>query len=127
MFLLGLNGNEQWIGLDDGWGDGVFLWSNGRQLVSGDARWTDNEPNNNYYQEHCVLLEGTTWKHWNCEEEKVFTCEKMPQGFLSSVLKMPFIYQYLVNTHSVILLFKAVWLIRYLELFNNNIHLLASG
>ena len=24
---------------------------------------------------------GATWKDWNCEEEKVFTCEKMPQGF----------------------------------------------
>ena len=81
MFLLGLNGNEQWIGLDDGWGARVFLWSDSQQLISDDARWADNEPNNNNYQEHCVLLEGTTWKDWNCEEEKVFTCEKMPQGF----------------------------------------------
>lgn len=58
MFLLGSNGSEQWIGLDDGWGSRVFVWSDGQKLVSGDARWADNEPNNNNYQEHCVLLEG---------------------------------------------------------------------
>lgn len=58
MFLLGSNGSEQWIGLDDGWGARVFVWSDGQKLVSGDVRWADNEPNNNNYQEHCVLLEG---------------------------------------------------------------------
>ena len=26
MFLLGVNGNEQWIGLDDGWGARVVGW-----------------------------------------------------------------------------------------------------
>ena len=108
MFLLGLNGNEQWIGLDNGWGDHVFLRSDGQQLVSGDARWADNEPNNNY-QEHCLLLEGTTWKNWNCEEEKVFTCEKMPQGFFVFCTKDAFYIStlYLVYTHSVILVFKS--------------------
>lgn len=60
MFLLGSNGSEQWIGLDDGWGARVFVLSDGQKLVLGDARWADNEPNNNNYQEHCVLLEGTT-------------------------------------------------------------------
>lgn len=92
MFLLGLNGNEQWIGLDDGWGARVFLWSDGQQLVSGDERWADNEPNNNNYQEHCVLLEGTTWKDWNCDEEKVFTCEKMPQGFFCLLYQKCLLY-----------------------------------
>ena len=60
---------------------GAPVWSDGQQLVSGDARWADNEPNNNNFREHCVLLEEKTWKDWNCEEEKVFTCEKMPQRF----------------------------------------------
>ena len=52
MFLQGLNANEQWIGLDDGWGARVFLRSDCQQLVKDDARWADNEPNNNNYQEH---------------------------------------------------------------------------
>ena len=49
MFLLGSNCSEQWIGLDDGWGAHVFALSDGQKLVSGDARWADNEPNNNNY------------------------------------------------------------------------------
>lgn len=77
-FLLGLNGRVQWIGLDDGWGYRKFYWSDGQQLASGGTRWTEGEPNNENYQEHCVLLEGTKWKDWNCEEEKRFTCEKQP-------------------------------------------------
>ena len=78
-FLLGLNGRYQWIGLDDGWGSREFSWTDGRQLASDETNWADGEPNNDNYQEHCVLLEGTKWKDWNCKEEKSFTCEKSPE------------------------------------------------
>ena len=84
-FLLGLNGIEQWIGLDDGWGNRKLYWLDGEQLAAADREWTEGEPNNENYQEHCVLLEGDKWKDWNCEEEKMFTCEMYPGMHISVV------------------------------------------
>lgn len=70
-----------WIGLNDRFKEGQFVWSDGTHFNSSVySNWNDGEPNN-AGDEDCVELRSSGWNDEQCSAIRFYICER-PTGEL---------------------------------------------
>lgn len=81
-WVRGLQGGEQWIGLDDrGDNEGEYRWANGVELERGVdyENWATGEPNNAWGAEDCIQMLGNgEWNDSDCGDSLRYVCECDP-------------------------------------------------
>ena len=66
-----------WVGLSDLVTEGIYMWENGENQLTGTDNWNDNEPDNYAGMEDCVLINvNGKWIDNNCNNERYFICQK---------------------------------------------------
>lgn len=79
-WIRGLQGGNQWIGLDDREDEGVYRWANGVILQRGVdyENWNTTEPNN-FFGEDCIEMRGDgRWNDETCDATRRYVCECDP-------------------------------------------------
>merc|ERR1711963_85869 len=78
IFVKGLaldNGNHgTWIGATDLLTEGLWYWANSHRSLNETAftDWRPGEPNNQNYDEDCLLMQGVRWEDVNCDNRAPF-------------------------------------------------------
>ena len=102
-----LNSEEAWIGLNDVFNEGFYVWKDGSSLVYVNWGASEAVKNASLQREHdCVAASTRFWKTANCIEKKPSVC------FMSASLGM--------SNDAIRSLFYCVTSIDYDECYNTN-------